>query len=110
KPVGVAFALLGLYLHLERGWTGREVQKAHMRLAQPQGPGPGRKEWPRFPAPQERGTLTVADVMAAPEHERSAAIDRWCRSVWDAWKVSHEEVRAWTARELGLQSDAGERR
>jgi hypothetical protein len=93
--------LLGLYLHVERGWTGRDVQRAHMRLARPQGRGPGRKEWPRFTAPEERGSVTAADVMTAAESERRAAIDRWCRSVWDAWQESHAEIRASAVRELG---------
>ena len=86
KPIGVAFALIGLYLHLEKGWSGREVQRAHMQLGQPHGRGPGRKDWPRFPLPKDRGRVTIHDVMAAPESERAAAIDRWCRSVWEAWR------------------------
>ena len=27
KPIAFFFALVGLYLHLEHGWTGRAVQK-----------------------------------------------------------------------------------
>jgi hypothetical protein len=30
KPINIAFALLGLYLHLEHGFSGREVQLAHI--------------------------------------------------------------------------------
>jgi hypothetical protein len=33
KPIGLCFALLGLYLFVEEGRTGRQVQQAHMRLA-----------------------------------------------------------------------------
>ena len=33
KPMTLLFALMGLYLHLEKGFTGREVQLAHMKLA-----------------------------------------------------------------------------
>src|SRR5690349_20552503 len=51
RPISVAFALIGLYLHLERGLTGRQVQRVHMLLGQPRGRGPGRKDWPRFPLP-----------------------------------------------------------
>jgi hypothetical protein len=100
KPIAVAFALLGLYLHLEKGWSGREVQRAHMQLGQPHGRGAGRKDWPKFPLPKTRGSVTVGDVMAAPESERAKAIDRWCRSVWEAWSENHEAVRAWAAQEL----------
>jgi Family of unknown function (DUF5946) len=101
KPIGVAFALIGLYLHLEKGFTGREVQQAHMRLAQPRGRGPGRKDWPRFALPRQRGSVTVGDVIGTVESERAAAIDRWCQSVWEAWRENHEDVRAWAARDLG---------
>ena len=34
KPIGVTMALVGLYLHAERGFTGRQVQRVHMLLAQ----------------------------------------------------------------------------
>ena len=100
KPIGVAFALIGLYLHVEKRFTGREVQRVHMRLSQPHGRGAGRKEWPRFQLPRQRGGVTVSDVMAVPESDRVAAIDRWCNSVWDAWSDSHEHVRDWAARDL----------
>ena len=100
KPIGVAFALIGLYLHVEKRFTGREAQRVHMRLSQPHGRGAGRKEWPRFQLPRQRGGVTVSDVMAVPESDRVAAIDRWCKSVWDAWSDSHEHVRDWAARDL----------
>lgn len=92
KPIGLAFALAGLCLHLEHGFTGREVQRAHMRLAR-------RKEsWPAFPLPLDRGSVTPADVLAAaPGPERLRAIDAWCGSVWSAYAPSHAKVRAWLA-------------
>jgi hypothetical protein len=98
KPIAVAFALVGLYLHLEKGYTGREVQRVHMQLGQPHGRGPGRKDWPRFSLPTERGPVTIRDVMAAPESDRAAAVDRWCRSVWEAWRENAlAEVETLTA-------------
>jgi hypothetical protein len=87
KPIAVAFALFGLYLHLERVYTGREVQRAHMTLAQ------RHKQWPRFHPPRDRGTMTVADVLAAPPGaERDRAIDAWCASVWATWQHAREQV------------------
>ncbi len=87
KPIRVAFALVGLYLHLVRGASGREVQLAHMRLAR------RRRTWPRFDPPAERGEVTPTDVMAAAAGpDRDRAIDAWCRSVWSAWHASHERV------------------
>ena len=99
KPISVAFALIGLYLHLEKDLSGRQVQQAHMRLAQPRGRGAGRKDWPRFQPPEQRGSVTAADVVLAPEQRRKAAIDLWCRSVWDAWRDGQPQVREWAAAE-----------
>src|SRR4051794_21227173 len=88
KPIGVAFGLFGLCLHLERGLTGKEVQRAHMQLAK------RRKQWPRFELPPERSAVRVAQVVAAePGPERDAAIESWCRSVWEACRASHAQVR-----------------
>ena len=87
KPIGLTFALVGLYLHLERRFTGRQVQRAHMELSR-QG-----RTWPSFPLPVGRGTVTAVDVMAAqPGPSRDQAIDVWCRSVWDAFSDSHQAV------------------
>jgi hypothetical protein len=89
KPIGVAFALIGLYLHVERGRTGREVQQAHMRL------GRRRRQWPTFDLPPTRGEITIHDVVAVtPGPERDRAIDDWCASVWQAWSGSKERVVA----------------
>lgn len=79
KPIRICFALVGLYLHVEHGWTGRAVQNAHMRLAtQPE-------RWPTGSLPAARGTLTAIDVLAASAGpERDAAISRWAANVWEA--------------------------
>jgi hypothetical protein len=78
--MALTFALVGLYLYLEKGQTGREVQQAHMRLAR------RKQTWPAFDLPASRGTVTPNDVMAAPPGtERDAAIERWCASVWAAY-------------------------
>ena len=87
KPIGVAFSLAGLYLHVERGLTGRDVQRAHMKMARE------KREWPRFQLPAHRGALTAADVMRAPAGpERDAAIHAWCASVWDACRGTRDAV------------------
>ena len=100
KTITAPFTLLGMYLHLEKGYTGKEVQIAHMLLGQPHGRGPGRKTWPHFPLPKHRGNMTVLDVMAVPESERKQAIDQWCRSVWDACRDVQQQVRGWIREEL----------
>lgn len=52
KPIGLAFALVGLYLHVERGVSGRQVQRVHMALARRKGVcGPGGERGVKVPAP-----------------------------------------------------------
>jgi hypothetical protein len=79
KPITVAFALVGLYLHVERALDGRAVQRAHQRLAR------NKRAWPRFTLPEDRGALTPRDVMmrdAGPD--RDGAIHDWAVCVWEA--------------------------
>jgi hypothetical protein len=97
KPIQTVFALIGLYLSTEKGFTGRQVQRAHMQLAK------ARKPWPRFTPPRTPGAITVADVVAAPPgKERDAMIRRWCLSAWEAWAESHDRVRALVKAELDI--------
>ena len=87
KPIALTFALVGLYLHLERGFTGRQVQQAHMALSRRS------KQWPSFPLPEEGGAVSAITVMAAPPGPgRNRAIDDWCASVWNALRDSHHAV------------------
>lgn len=87
KAIALAFALIGLHLHLERGFDGRRVQLAHMALA-----GTGR-DWPRFRMPPDRGAISVHDVLsAAPGTARDARIADWCRAAWHAWRDEHAAV------------------
>jgi hypothetical protein len=87
KPITLVFALAGLYLHFEKGMTGPEAQQAHIRMAR------ARKDWPSLPLPKERGTMTAVDVIqCASGPERDAAIKRWARQVWEAWREQHGAV------------------
>jgi hypothetical protein len=98
KPIALAFALVGLYLHVERNQTGRQVQHVHTLLAR------RRKRWPAFrlPLPEARGQISVSDVLAsAPGPERDAMLDRWCASVWDAYRASRDQVIELLRAELG---------
>ena len=80
KPVRIVFSLAGLFLKIERDFTGRQIQNAHRELARQ-----NRKSG-TFVFPQNRGAMTVVDVMKQAEgNERDRAIDRWCESVWSAW-------------------------
>jgi uncharacterized protein DUF5946 len=87
NSIGAVFALVGLYLHVERGFTGAQVQNAHRVL------GRRKREWPPISPPVRRGALTVADVMAAPAGpERDAAIDKWCASVWAEFEGNRDLI------------------
>jgi len=87
KPIALTFALVGLYLHVERGFSGRQVQRVHMILAR------HKRSWPSFALPPERGSITASQVVAAPAGpERDQAIDVWCASVWNAYRESHRAV------------------
>ena len=89
KPIAVVFGLIGLYLHLEKQFSGRRVQKAHMVL------GRRRRAWPRVRLPEDRGSITVADVLAAPAGpDRDEAIENWCRSVWTAFAANRQMIGA----------------
>ncbi len=86
KPITITFALVGLYLHLEKGFTGKEVQRAHMRLAQ------RKQTWPAVKLPRERGSMTAADVLAATD--RAKAIDAWCAAVWAGYRGNRDTIAA----------------
>ena len=87
KPIGVAYGLIGLCLHLEHGLNGREVQRVHMRIP--------RRDWPSVEPPTPTWDVTVRDVLDADSKAgRHSLIERWASSVWQAWGPEHEWVEA----------------
>ena len=89
RPIGAVFALIGLYLACERGYTGRQIQHLHALLAHRS------KTWPRFTPPSRAGDVTILNVMQAPPgEERDATLRQWGQSVWQAWSHEHERVRS----------------
>ncbi|HEU5458770.1 MAG TPA: DUF5946 family protein [Terracidiphilus sp.] len=87
KPITLVFGLIGLYLHLEWNYTGRQVQLAHMRRAS------RRKQWPALPLPAQRGTIRVAHVLqAAPGPERDVMIHNWATSVWPCFTQARPQI------------------
>lgn len=80
KPIALTFALVGLYLHVNRHFTGRQVQRAHQFL------GRRKRVWPAFTLPPTRGSITAFDVLARRSGvERDEAIHAWSSSVWQAF-------------------------
>jgi hypothetical protein len=87
KPIALVFALLGLYLSVEKNITGRQVQRFHMQLADLG------IRWTLPARPAERGSITTDDVMAAPPGEaRNRAIRAWCASVWMAYAPARAQI------------------
>jgi hypothetical protein len=99
KLIRVYFALAGLYLHIEKGFTGRQVQLAHMQMAKS-----GRKTWPTFVPPATLGDMTVIDVLKCPEGPiRDDAITQWSKSVWKAWHEQHQSIGSLLSNDFHLQ-------
>jgi hypothetical protein len=91
RAITVAFGLIGLYLALEKGYTGRQVQLAHMKIAKT------KKDWPRLDPPRQRAVLTVMDVLhAGTDEEKDAMIRKWMAAVWETWVDGHTWVRVTT--------------
>ncbi|HOI58099.1 MAG TPA: DUF5946 family protein [Methanoculleus sp.] len=94
RPITAVFALIGLYLAVERGYTGRQVQLVHMKIGR-------RRDWPRLEPPKDRGELTVMDILlAATDAKKEEALMRWTAAVWEAWEDRHRWVRETTKRVL----------
>lgn len=88
KPITLWFALAGLYLHLEKGFTGKQVQMMHIQMA-----ASHNRNWPIFDPPLFLGAVTVHSVLACHEgRQRDEEIQKWCISVWGAWHECHERV------------------
>jgi Family of unknown function (DUF5946) len=86
-PIRLAQALIGLYLHVEHGLTGRQVQRIHQIVAD------RRPQWPRFALRADRGLMTVRDVVAEPPGDRrDRAIEAWATSTWRAWRGQVREA------------------
>ena len=97
KTIQIVFGLVGLYLYVEKGFSGRKVQKAHMQLAK------RRRNWERPALPASRGSIGIVDVLAAaPGEPRDLLIGEWCRSVWHAWITERDRIASLVQNELGI--------
>lgn len=95
KPIAIVFALVGLYLHVERGLSGKDVQRVHMKLAR------RKQTWPPIALPRDRGSIDAECVLAAPD--RIKAVDQWCASVWAPYR---DQNRSTIVRLLAHDSQA----
>ncbi len=89
RPITTAFALVGLYLARERGFTSRDVQRAHMLLAR------RKLDWPRLARPEQAGSVTVLDLLhAGSGYARDARLREWMAVVWETWHPERKRVIA----------------
>ena len=87
KPISITFSLTGLYLYVERNFTGKQVQQFHIKMAK------DKRQWPIFVLPAMRGDIDVSDVLAvSPGTERDEMIRKWCVTVWDAYKENRAAI------------------
>ena len=100
KGIAMSFALIGLYLAVEKNISGRQVQRFHMQMARV------RKPWPRFTPPPAPASITASDVMtAAPGPLRDQMILSWTQAVWNSCTPEVQaEVRALAHSELGIEA------
>ena len=89
KPITLGAALIGLFLFVEWGYTGRQVQLEHVKL------GNKMKTWPLFEATWKYAALNIMEPLNTPPgSERDDKIKEWARAVWSMWGERHTEVEA----------------
>ena len=102
RNITVIFGLIGLYLALEKGYTGKQVQQAHQQIARVQ------KDWPRLKPPSRPAFLTVMDVLKVPDGlEKDAMIRQWMATIWASWADRQVWVREITGCCLHMTISAG---
>ena len=85
KKISLVFSLIGLYLLVEKNYTGKQIQQAHTVLS-------NYKDYlPEIKLPENRGEITISEVLK-DELNRDEMIKKWCYSVWNAYKSSKEEI------------------
>ena len=99
KKIKIFFALAGLYLYLEKDYTGKEIQNAHVKMTKVT------KDYPSIDLPAFRGELTIEDVLnELPGTNRDDMIRKWCQSVWKAYQEQHQLIKINTDSILRFQS------
>lgn len=88
----LVFSLAGLYLVMEKGRTGRQVQQVHAELARTRHP------LPLVEPVDASGAGTVAEALARiPRDGLLTAVQGWAGQVWNAYATSHAEIERWVA-------------
>jgi len=87
KSIAIYFALIGLYLLVEKNYNGKQVQNAHVSLSYQS------KNFKPISLPEFRGETQIEDVLnSLPGKQRDDMIYEWCKSVWGAYKEVSKEI------------------
>ena len=86
KRISLVFSLVGLYLLIEKNYTGKQIQRAHTVLAN------YKEHLPIIKLPENRGEITISEVLKS-ELNRDEMIKKWCSSVWKEYESSKEEIK-----------------
>ncbi len=89
-----AFALNGLFMVFELGFTGLQARAAHGHLAETV------RTWPTYERRDDVGDMTASDVSISSVDHCADDMASWGRTVWDAWGDVHDEVADATDRQL----------
>ena len=88
KAISLTFSLVGLYLFIEKDFTGKEIQEFHTLMSNT------KIKQPNFELPKNRGEVNIDMVLKAEIGEvRKRMIKIWCCSIWKAFNNSHSEVK-----------------
>ena len=90
--------LCGLYLSLVRSTDSASISPLRQRLID------SVEEWPHFPPPSDLGPMTVFDIaLTGSVNEHAEVVQRWARSVWQAWSPHHASIAEMAVRHLRLE-------
>jgi hypothetical protein len=94
--IATAFALIGLCLTLDHGWSGIDVRDIHQQLASRY------RDWPSFSRPPGQVDTTIQDLaLAGSPADYAAILQRWAGAVWAWWREEHRRVEALLGERLG---------
>lgn len=87
KPIAITYALIGVYLHVEKKYTGKQVQLAHISMSKKS------KVFDTIKLPEKRGDINIFDVINVTNgSERDELIHLWCKSIWEALSSQHQII------------------
>jgi hypothetical protein len=87
KTIAIVYSLVGLYLFIEKKYTGKQVQLTHLKLSK------DKSNFPHIILPEKRGEISISNVLAKKSgKERDIMIQNWCSSVWLSYYESKEKI------------------